>query len=176
MTKEQSSKLFFLGIFPRCPFYTSAIQLVLIIALVVFGTMGLLFLNFWIAIVYLLYSSVYYFIAMPVWHCKYCYYKIKETTKNAKKGNNMVKLLPKDKWIQSCLQKHVANGKKWGINFFVLWFGSILLIGISLFLSFSIFALISLIGFIVVLAVMLRYMQRIVCPTCAICEECHTAF
>ena len=37
-------------------------------------------------------------------------------------------------------------------------------------------ALISLLGFIVVLAVMLIHAKRKVCPTCAIMDECHTAF
>ena len=46
MAEEQESKLFFLGIFPKCPFYTSAIQLFFIIALIALGTFGLLFLNF----------------------------------------------------------------------------------------------------------------------------------
>lgn len=176
IAEKEKSKLDYLGIYPRCPFYTSTIQLVLITTLIVLGTVGIYFLNFWIAIVYLIYSSVFYFFAMPVLHCKYCYYRVKETFKEKKNRKPIVKLLPKDKWLEAYLPKHVVNGKKWGINFFILWFGSIILIGISLFLNFSIFALLALIGFIVVLAVMLKFMQRKVCPTCEIYEECQASF
>jgi membrane protein YdbS with pleckstrin-like domain len=126
--------------------------------------------------VYLIYFVVFFFWAMPVKHCQYCYYKVKETTIDKENGKPIVKLLPKDKWKESYLNKHVACGKKWGFNFFILWFLPIVLISISLFLSFSIFALISLIGFIVVLAVMLIHMKWKVCPTCAIVDECHAAF
>jgi len=107
---------------------------------------------------------------------QYCYYKVKETTIDEKSGKPIVKLLPKDKWKECCLEKHVDYAKKWGFNFFILWFLPIVLIIISFFLNFSIFALISLIGFIVVLAVMLIHMKWKVCPTCAIVDECHAAF
>jgi hypothetical protein len=175
MEVEIKSNLSFFAIFPKCPFNKSVLQLVKL-ALIALGTLGLYFLNLWIAVVYLIYSVVFYFLAMPLWHCQYCYYKVKVTAMDRKTGKTMVKLLPVDKWKESYLKKHVNCAKKWGFNFFILWLGPIVLIGILFFLSFSIFALMSLIGFIVVLVVMLIYMKRKVCPTCAIVDECHASF
>ena len=175
MVEEQKSELFFLGIFPRCPYNKPVLQLIKI-ALMALGTVGLIFLNLWVAVVYLIYYFVFFFLAMPLIHCQYCYYSVKETTIDKKKGKTIVRLLPVDKWRGSYLKKHVAYGKKWGFNFFILWFLPIILIIISFFLSFSIFALISLFGFIAVLAVMMKYMSLKVCPTCAIQEECHSSF
>ena len=155
----------------KCPFYNSALQWVFRLALMVLGTVGLLFFNVWVAVVYLIYYVAFFFVLMPLKHCQYCYYRVKESTKDGKKS-----LLPKEKWKDCYLQKHVECGKKWSVNFFISWILPIVLISISLFLSFSIFALISLIGFIVVLAVSLIHMRRKVCPTCAIVDECHAAF
>ena len=160
----------------KCPFNRPVLQKVLRLCLMALGTAGLYFLNIWVSVVYLIYFVVFFFWAMPVKHCQYCYYKVKETTIDKENGKPIVKLLPKDKWKESYLNKHVACGKKWGFNFFILWFLPIVLIGISLFLSFSIFALIALIGFIVVLATMLIHMKWKVCPTCAIVDECHASF
>jgi hypothetical protein len=87
-----------------------------------------------------------------------------------------VRLLPLDRWKESCLNKHVDCGKRWGFNFYILWFLPIVLMIISFFLNFSIYALMSLIGFIIVLTVMLIHMRWTVCPTCAIVKECHAAF
>ena len=160
--------------FIKCPYNKSVFQWVLRLGLMALGTGGLLFLNLWVAVAYLIYYLVFFFLAMPLKHCQYCYYKIKETTLDSGKTN--VKLLPIDEWKESYLEKHVDCGKKWGFNFFILWFLPIILINISLFLSFSIFALISLIGFIVVVAVTLIHMKWKVCPTCAIVDECHSSF
>jgi len=88
---------------------------------------------------------------MPLKHCQYCYFKVKETTTDRETGKTIVMLLPIEKWKKSYLKKHVDCGKKWGVNFMILWFLPIVLIIISFFLSFSIFALVSLIGFVVVL-------------------------
>ncbi len=162
MMDEQKSNLLSLGIYPKCPFYKSIANMVLTLALIAVGTVGISFLNLWIAILYLLYAFLFLFFAMPIWHCQYCYYKLKEITL--------------DKWRESYLQKHVNYAKKWGFNFFVLWFGPIILIVISFFLNFSIYALGSLIGFIIVLALIMINMRRKVCPTCAIVDECHAAF
>ena len=175
MAEEKQSKLSFLGIFPRCPYY-NPLNILFIIGLIAFGTIGLYFLNLWVAIVYLIYAISWYFLVMPVVHCQYCYYKTKETTVDNTTGKAIENLLPKEQWVESCLQKHVECGKKWGFNFFIAWFLPIILIVISFFLNFSIYALLSLIGFIVVLTVMLIYVRYKVCPTCAIMEECHEAF
>jgi hypothetical protein len=162
IVEEQESKRFYLGVFPKCPFYNSVLLLVLLLGLIALGTVGLSFLNFWVAIVYVIYAVLFYFLVMPLKHCQYCYYKVKEAAKG--------------KWKESYLKKHVDCGKKWAVNFFILWFGPIVLIGISFFLSFSIYALISLIGFIIMLAIMVIYLRRKICPTCAIVDECHAAF
>ena len=140
------------------------------------GTVGLLFLNLWVSVVYLIYYIAFFFLSMPLKHCQYCYYKIKETTIDSKTGKTIEKLLPVDKWKESYLKKHVECGKKWGVNFIILWFLPIILMVISFFLNFSIFALISLIGFIVVLVGNYFYMLRVKCPSCAIQEECHSSF
>ena len=158
----------------KCPFNRSPLQVVLRLVMMVFGTMGLYFLNIWVAVVYLIYYLVFFFLLMPIKHCQYCYFCVKETT--IENGKTIKKLLPVDKWKESYLKKHVACGKKWSFNFIILWFLPIVLIIISFFFNFSIFALISLIGLIVVLAVTLTHMRWKVCPTCAIMEECHSSF
>ena len=160
----------------KCPFNHSVFQVVLRLGLMVLGTVGLYFLNIWVAVVYLVYYAVFFFLAMPLKHCQYCYYKVKETTVDEKTGNKIRKLLSKEEWKECCLEKHVDYAKKWGFNFFILWVFPIVLIIISFFLNFSIYALLSLIGFIVVLAVSLVHMRWKVCPSCAIVEECHSAF
>ena len=158
----------------KCPFYKSIFQWVLRLALMVLGTVGLMFFNIWVAVAYLIYYILFFFLLMPLKHCQYCYFCVKETTTEGGKTNK--KLLSVDEWKESYLKKHVACGKKWSFNFIILWVLPIVLIIISFFFNFSIFALISLIGFICVLALMLIHMRWKVCPTCAIMEECHSSF
>jgi hypothetical protein len=154
-------------LYPSCPYNNSVILLILRLAVIVLGTVGLSFLNIWIAGGYLLYSIVYNVFVWPVIHCQYCYYKVKE--------NN--KLLPLEEWKKAYLDKHVACGKRWGTpNLMILWLAPIILIGISLILNFSLYALISLISFIVVLAGLGLYTRWRVCLTCAFQKECHAAF
>ncbi|MFQ5976781.1 MAG: hypothetical protein ACE5OZ_01465 [Candidatus Heimdallarchaeota archaeon] len=162
--------------FPKCPYYTPIFQWILRLGLMALGTVGLSFFNVWVAVLYLIYSVGFFLWAMPVKHCQHCYYSVKDTAIDSKTGKTIETLLPLDKWKDSYLQKHVECGKKWGYNFLILWFLPIFLIGISLFLSFSVLALIFLIGFIVVLAATLIHMKWKVCPTCAIMEECHASF
>lgn len=64
----------------KCPFNNSVFQVVLRLSTMVLGTVGLYFLNIWVAVVYLIYYVVFFFLAMPLKHCQYCYYKVKETT------------------------------------------------------------------------------------------------
>jgi hypothetical protein len=173
MVEDQNAKLTFLGIFPKCPFYKSVVIIVLTIALITFGSIGTYFLNFWASLVYLVYSSVYYFLVMPVWHCQYCYYKVRDPS-TEKKTNE--RLLPKSEWKESYLPKHVVCAKKWGYNFFIIWFVPIILIVISFFLNFSIYAVLSLFGFLIALGLMLFYTRKRVCTNCAIMEECHAVF
>jgi membrane protein YdbS with pleckstrin-like domain len=176
MAVEQESKRSLLGIFPRCPFYKSALLMVLTLILIALGAIGIYYLNLWAALVYLIYSTVFYLVAMPLWHCQYCYYKVKETTKERNSGETIEKLLPLDQWKESYLEKHIGCAKKWGYNFFIIWLIPIVLIVISFFLNFSIVALISLIGFVAVLGGIYGYMRRKICTKCAIMEECHAAF
>ena len=105
--------------------------------------------------------------------CKFCYFKVKETTVDKRK--TIEKLLTVDKWRESYLEKHVGQ-KNWVIFMIIVWFLPIVLVVISFFLNFSIIALISLIGFIVVLVGNYFYMLRVKCPTCAIRDECHSSF
>ena len=174
MVEEQKSKLFILGIFPKCPFY-KPVPLLIILVLIAFGTWGIYYLNLWAAVAYLIYSILYYFLAMPLTMCKYCYFKVKETTIDKEKGKTTEKLLSVDKWSESYLHKHVGQ-KHWTWLMMIVWFLPIVLIAISFFRDFSIFALISLIGFIVVVVGNYFYMLRKKCPTYAIQEECHSSF
>lgn len=175
MVEVKESKLFILGIFPKCPFY-KPVPLLINLVIIALGTVGIYFLNLWAAVVFIIYSILFYFIIMPVVHCQYCYYKVKETTTDSKNGKNVDKLLPLEKWKESYLPKHVACGKKVSPLMFIIWFLPIVLIPISFFLNFSLFALLSLIGLIAVLAGNYFYMRRYVCTTCTIQEECHSAF
>ncbi|MCP4763011.1 MAG: hypothetical protein GY870_14630 [archaeon] len=175
MVEEHKSKLTFLHIYPNCPFY-KPVPLLLHAILVAIGTVGISFLNFWVAVGYLIYSILWYLLIMPTMHCKYCYFKTRETTSDNNTGKTIEKLLPKEQWVDSCLQKHVECGKKFGFNFFISFFLPIILVIISFFLSFSVFAIIALIGFIGMLAATLGYVRYIVCPTCPIKDECHAAF
>lgn len=163
-------------VYPKCPYNNSILLLGLRLGLIALGTVGIYYLHVWIAVVYFLYSVVFFFWAMPVKHCQYCYYKVREPTGDRKEGKTIGKLLPLDLWKESYLQKHVDCGKKWGFNFIILWLGPIVLIGISFFVNFSLSALISLIGFLGLLAVMVIYVKWKVCPTCAFMDECHASF
>jgi disulfide bond formation protein DsbB len=157
---EQNSNLS-PAFFPKCP-YNRPELIVMRMALIVLSTVGLYFLNLWASIVFLIYSVIFYGWAMPIRHCRYCFYQVGETTV--------------EEWRESYMEKHVDCGKRWGNNFFILWFVPIILIGISLFLNFSIIALVSLIGFIIVVAVMGVHMRRNVCTKCAIVDDCHSSF
>lgn len=175
MAGKQQTKLFNLGIFPRCPFYTSVQAILIILTLITLGTTGIYFFNSLAAIGYFAYSILFYFLVMPFTMCKYCYFKVKETTTDTESGETIVNLLPLKKWRESYLKKHVGQ-KYWTILMTIVWFAPIVLILISFFLNFSIFALISLIGFIIVLVGNYFYMIRKKCPKCTIKEECHSSF
>ena len=175
MVEEQKSTIFFLGIFPKCPFYKSVQAVLIILALIALGTVGIYFLNLWAAVTYLIYSIMFYFLVMPLTMCKYCYFKVKESTTDRDTGETIVKLLPLEKWRESYLKKHVGQ-KYWTAFMAIVWFAPIVLIVISFFLNFSIFALVSLVAFSVVLVGNYFYMLKKKCPKCAIREECHSSF
>ena len=166
-----------IGTLQKCPYNKSVLLWIFRLGLMVLGTVGLKFLNIWVAVIYLLYSVVFTFWVQPVKHCKYCYYNVKAPTVEEKNGKAIMKLLPIDEWKESYLKMHVDCANKWypPINI-LLWLLPIITMGISLFLNFSVITLFSLIGFIVLLALMLLYTQKKVCPTCAFVDECHSSF
>ena len=174
MVEEQKSKLLFLGIFPKCPFY-KPVPVLIILILIALGAWGIYYLNLWAAVGYLIFSILFYFLVMPFTMCKYCYYKVKETSIDKEKRKTIERLLSVDNWREAYLHKHVGQ-KNWTVFMTTVWFLPIVLIVVSFFLNFSIFALISLIGFIVVVVGNWFYMLRVKCPSCAIQEECHSSF
>jgi hypothetical protein len=171
MAVEQEQGLLFLRMFPKCPFY-KPVPVLVILVLISLGTAGTYFLNPWAAVGYLIFSIVFYFLVMPFTMCRYCYFRVKETTDT---GETVERLLSVDEWSKSHLQLHVGQ-KGWAFVMAIVWLSPILLIGASLFLSFSVFALFALIGFVVVLVGNYFYMVRVKCPTCPIQEECHSSF
>jgi len=165
------------GPFQKCPYNKSILLWVFRLGMMIFGTVGLVFLNIWVAVIFLLYSVVIIFWVTPVIHCKYCYYSVKETIVDNKNGKTLEKLLPVDEWIETHLKKHIDCAKRSYPPINILqWLLPIVLITISFFLNFSLIALLSLIGFMGLLAIMLLYTKRKVCPTCAFVEECHASF
>ena len=175
MVEKSKSELFFWGIFPKCPFYKSVQAILIILFLIALGTAGTYFFNFWVAVGYLAYSFLFYFLVMPLTLCKYCYFKAKETKMDESTGQAIVKLLTIDKWRESHLKKHVGQ-KRWVSLMIVVWFAPIVLIVASFFLSFSVFALISLIVFLAMLVGNYLFMLWKKCPKCAIQKECHASF
>lgn len=163
------------GPLQKCPYNTSVLIWVFRSGQMVFGTVGLTFLNIWVAAIYLLYTFAFTFWAWPVKHCKYCYYNV--NTIDKKNGKTIRKLLTVDEWKESYLTKHVDCGKKlFPPLSILLWIFPIVLIVISFFWNFSVIALLSLIGFIVLLGAQFLYVKWKVCPTCAFMEECHASF
>lgn len=165
----EEKKLFFLKIFPKCPYFKNALNQLFLIAIIILGTLGVHYLNVWVAGAYLTYAILWNYFIMLKYHCQHCYYKTKESTEEEK-------LLPKDKWVETCLQKHVDCANRFKFNIFILWFLPIILMIISFFFNFSIYTVITLICFIITLVVNGIHMRYKVCPTCAIIEECHNAF
>ncbi|HIH01398.1 TPA: hypothetical protein HA259_04870 [Thermoplasmata archaeon] len=160
----------------KCPFYESKFQLALKLAIIGFGAVGLSALNVWVSAIYLAYSLLFFLLIMPLRHCRYCFYAVRDSGSDGAENGVAVGPLAVADWVESYLEKHVECGKRWSVNLFVLWIGPIVLIVVSFFLDFSILAVISLIGFVSMLAVMAADMKRNVCPTCAIRDECHASF
>jgi len=171
---EQKSKLFILGIFPKCPFY-KPVPVLIILVLIALGTWGIYYLNSWAALAYLIYSFLFYFLVMPFTLCKYCYFKVTVTETDKQNGRTIKKRLSVDQWSESHLHKHVGQ-KHWTWLMAIIWLLPIVLIVISFFRDFSIFALISLIAFIFVVVGNYFYMLKVKCPTCPIREQCHSSF
>ncbi len=159
-----------------CPYNKSLLLWILRLCIMIFGTTGLYFFNLWVSVVYFIYSIVFNFWAMPVKHCKYCYYKVTETTIDKKNERPLEKRVPLEKWKETYLPKHIVCAKKWGINFFILWLIPIVLIIISLFSTYSVYGLISLIIFILSLTGNIIFCKTKICPTCAFQKECFDSF
>lgn len=173
MLEEQKSKFYILGIYPRCPFYKSITAVLIILALIGLGTIGISFLNVWLAVVFFAYSTLWYFLVMPFTLCKYCYFRQKETATDMTTGKTIERLMPIDKWRETNgIGKHVGQ-KNWSYCMSIVWLLPIVLMVISFFVNFSPFALAALVGFIGVLVGNYYYMLRKKCPTCAIKDECH---
>ena len=171
----QKSKVFFWGIYPRCPFYKT-VPVLIILVLITFGTWGIYYLNLWAAGIYLIFSLGWYFVVMPFTLCKFCYYRAKETVVDQESGVMFEQLMSVEKWREmNGIAMHVGQAK-WTYCMSAIWLLPIPLIIISYFVNFSIFALVALIGFIAVLVGNYYYMLRVKCPTCAIREDCHAAF
>lgn len=156
----------------RCPYNKSVLAQTSRIGVMILGTVGLYFLNLWVAVGYLIYSVVFNYVVWPKKSCQYCYYKVIGTSIETEKGKTIKRLLPLEEWKTNYLSKHVASGKAYEKNLFILWLGPFVLIIVSFFLNFSIIALLSLLGFIGLLAVLGINMKSKVCSTCAFKEEC----
>ena len=94
---EKESDLFSLGIFPKCPFY-KPVPVLIILVLISLGTWGLYYLNLWAAVVFFVYSILFYFVAMPFTMCRYCYFKVTETTVDEDRGETAQRLVLLDTW------------------------------------------------------------------------------
>ena len=133
--------------FPKCPYNNSLVQWIIRIGFTVIGTLGLYFENIWLSVIYFFYSLVYYYLIMPIKHCKYCYYNTRTITLDVNK-KSVVQLLPVNSWTESYLDKHVSCGRTWGApHFAVLWFTPIIFLIILLLLNFSMYPLILLVLF-----------------------------
>jgi len=174
MSEEQKNKLLLWGIYPKCPFY-KPVPVLIILVLIALGTWGIYYLNLWGAVAYLIYSFLFYFLVMPFTMCKFCYFKVKETTIDKETEKTIEKLLSVDSWSESHLHKHVGQ-KHWAWPMAIIWISPIILIVFSFFRDFSIFALISLIAFTIVVVGNYFYMLKVKCPTCPIREQCHSSF
>lgn len=174
MAEQKNSNLFFLRIFPKCPFW-KPLPVLIILILISLGTAGIYYLNIWVAVGYLIYSLLFYFLVMPFTMCRYCYFKVLETTTDEETGKTTQKLMTVDRWAKSHLHMHVGQ-KNWSFAMAIVWLSPFVLVGLSFFMNFSIFALLSLIGFTAVLVGNFYYMLRVKCPSCPIQEECHSSF
>jgi hypothetical protein len=112
---------------------------------------------------------------MPLTICKYCYFKVKDTTIDKEQVKTTEKLPSIEKWRKTLLHMHVGQ-KNWVWLMLLIWLLPIVLIIISFFTNFSYLAIISLVVFFASLVGNYLHMVRIKCPSCAIREECHSSF
>jgi hypothetical protein len=142
----------------NCPIHKNPTQLVLNLLMAAFGTLGLYYINLWLAISYLIFFVLFFFVIMPVKACQYCYFHIKELTL--------------EQWKEEYLELHEANWKKYGLGLFALWLIPIIGISISFFLEFEILALLGLIAFLAALISLQVNMRKNICPDCEMLPYC----
>ena len=142
----------------KCPLHKDALQMVLNLLMLTFGTLGLYYLHLWFAISYLIYFVLFFFILMPVKACQYCYFNSKGLTI--------------DQWKKDYLDLHEANWKKYGLGLFALWLLPIIGIITSFFIEFEVNALVALGLFIVMLIASQVNMRKNLCPNCEMLPYC----
>ena len=135
MVEESKSKLFRFGIIPKCPFY-KLVNVLLILVLIALGSWGSYYLHLWAAIGYLSYSLVSYFLVMPLTMCKYCYFKVTESTMDEQKKKTSKRLLSIEQWTKTHLHKHVGM-KHWVWFIFMIWLAPIVMTIVSFFRNFN---------------------------------------
>ncbi|MHA1911153.1 MAG: hypothetical protein ACTSYA_05595 [Candidatus Kariarchaeaceae archaeon] len=142
----------------KCPLHTNLFQTVLNLLMAAFGSIGLYYLNLWLAISYLIFFVLFFHVIMPVKACQYCFFHIEGLTL--------------DQWKEEYLALHEANWKKYGLGLFVIWLIPIIGISISFFIEFEIIALVALIAFLVVLIILQVNMRKNLCPDCEMLPYC----
>ena len=142
----------------KCPLHTNTMQRILNPLLIIFGTLGLYYLNLWFAIFYLLISVVFFMIIMPTKACQYCYFNSEGITL--------------DQWKKEYAKLHEANWKKFGLGLFTVWLLPVIGIIISFFLEFEILALVTLILYISIFTVSQINFKKKVCPKCEMLPIC----
>ena len=161
---DHNSNLTFLGIIPKCPFYRP-VRLLIILAMITLGTWGISFLKIWASVSYFIYSILVFGLILPLTICKFCFYKTKMSIQ-----------FSINKWRELYLNKWVSQGKIVRIFMGIIWLLPMVLIFISFFLNFSIYAVIALIGLVAMVVGNYLFMVRVKCPKCPIREECHSSF
>lgn len=142
----------------KCPLHKSTLQIVINLLIVIFGTLGLYYLNLWFAISYLIVFVLFFALIMPVKACQYCYFKIEELTL--------------EQWKEEYGDLHEASWKKYGIGMFALWLLPIIGISISFFIEFEIVALVALILFISMLVISQVNLRKNICSKCEMLPIC----
>jgi hypothetical protein len=90
----------------ECPGTGSTSHFILNLAMIALGAAGLYFLNIWIAVAYVAFFFVYFFVIMPVKACQYCYYRTD---------------VPLEEWKDKYLDVHATSMKMWGSGIFIIW-------------------------------------------------------
>lgn len=141
----------------ECPATGSTSHFLLNLAMIALGAAGLYFLSAWVAVAYVAFFFVYFFVIMPVKACQYCYYRTDVTL---------------EEWKDKYVDLHATSMKMWGSGIFIIWSVPVIGILISFLLNFSPVAVLCLAGFIVLLIVSNKHLRQQICSQCAILEVC----